>query len=543
MTDIELPLDKRTRQYRFFEILPAAISYGFIVLLVVLSLLNPFLAAMYLLAIILTLFIKSLAIAARTIQGYGQMKSAQSTNWHQRLTDIKIAEDNKKPLHTIESSGFLAKQHKANLERIRNNPSSYPKVNDIYHAVIIASYNEGIETLEPTIKAVASTDFPNKRIILTMAYEERGGKDMEDTIKKLEEKFGTTFYAFLPVKHPKDLKNEIIGKGANVTFAGRYLAKWLKNQDINDENIIITTLDSDNRPDKKYFSYVSYEYITRENRQNLSFQPIALFLNNIWDAPAPMRVVATGNSFFNIIMSMRPHILRNFASHSQPFKALKEMDFWSVRTVVEDGHQYWRSYFHFDGKYAVIPVYVPIYQDAVLSHTYWKTLKAQFGQVSRWAYGASDVPYVAVRVLNKKRTVPFVSGIAHLLRLIDNHTTWASMSILVAFGGWVPLLLNQEASRSIVAHELPEVISLIQRLATVGLFVTIFLTFKMLPPRPERYKRHRNFLMLIQWVLMPITAIAYGSASAFYSQTRLALGRYMDEFNVTEKVVKTQSRK
>ncbi len=543
MIDIELPLDKRTRKYRFFEILPAVISYGFIILLIVLALFNPFLAAIYLLAIILTLFIKSLAIAARTIQGYGQMKKAQSTDWQGRLNDIQVAESGGNMSEAVKKSGFLDKQHKANIDKIRNNPDMYPKVDDIFQAVLIASYNEGIETLEPTIKAVADTDFPNKRIILVMAYEERGGKAIEETVKNLEKKFGTTFYAFLPIKHPKDLKNEIIGKGANVTFAGKYLSLWLEKQDIRDENIIITTLDSDNRPDKKYFSYVTYEYITRENRQNLSFQPIALFLNNIWDAPAPMRVVATGNSFFNIIMSMRPHILRNFASHSQPFKALKEMDFWSVRTVVEDGHQYWRSYFHFDGKYAVIPVYVPIYQDAVLSHTYWKTLKAQFGQVSRWAYGASDIAYVAVRVVGKNRTVPFASGFAHLFRLIDNHTTWASMSILVAFGGWVPLLINPESSRSIIVHELPEVISLIQRLATVGLFVTIFLTFKMLPPRPERYKKHRNILMLVQWVLMPFTAIAYGSAAAFYSQTRLALGRYMDEFNVTEKVVKSQTRK
>ncbi|MEK7620786.1 MAG: hypothetical protein AAB395_00335, partial [Patescibacteria group bacterium] len=50
MTDIEIPLGKRTRQYRFFEVLPAIVSYGLILLLVILSLVNPFLAAMYLLA-------------------------------------------------------------------------------------------------------------------------------------------------------------------------------------------------------------------------------------------------------------------------------------------------------------------------------------------------------------------------------------------------------------------------------------------------------------------------------------------------------------
>lgn len=538
MTDIEIPLGKRTRQYRFFEVLPAIVSYGLILLLVVLSLINPFLAAMYLLAVILTLFIKSIAIAGRTIQGYGQLKKAQAVNWQKRLREITVAENPNKELPLAVDKGFNSKEHLQNLRNIRENPESYPKVDDIYHAVIIAAYNEGIETLEPTIESVKKTHFSNEKIILVMAYEQRGGPDMQATVEKLQKKFGNEFHAFLPVKHPKDLPDEVVGKGANVTYAGRYLRKWLKDQPINSDRIIITTLDSDNRPDKEYFSYVTYEYIVHPNRDNLSFQPIALFLNNIWDAPAPMRVVATGNSFFNIIMSMRPHILRNFASHSQPYKALDEMDFWSVRTIVEDGHQYWRSYFHFDGKYAVIPIYVPIYQDAVLASTYWTTLKAQFIQVRRWAYGASDVPFVAVRIFSKKRTVPLFSGTAYLLRLIDNHTTWASMSVLVAFGGWVPLILNQEASRSIIAHELPDVIASIQRLAMVGIFITIFLTFKMLPPRPKRYKKHRNILMLLQWFLMPITAIAYGSLAAFYSQTRLATGRYMDKFDVTEKAVK-----
>jgi hypothetical protein len=68
-----------------------------------------------------------------------------------------------------------------------------------------------------------------------------------------------------------------------------------------------------------------------------------------------------------------------------------------------------------------------------------------------------------------------------------------------------------------------------------GLFITIFLAFKMLPPRPQRYKRRRTLWMVLQWVLMPFTAIVYGSASAFNAQTHLFLGRYLDKFDVTEK--------
>jgi hypothetical protein len=331
------------------------------------------------------------------------------------------------------------------------------------------------------------------------------------------------------------MPEEVVGKGGNITYAGQFLEKWLDRQQIAYNDVIVTTLDSDNRPHPTYFDYVTYEYIVHLDRQHLSYQPISLFLNNIWDAPAPMRVLATGNSFWNIISSMRPHTLRNFASHSQPMEALVGMNFWSKRSIVEDGHQYWRSYFYFDGNYSVTPIYVPIYQDAVLSETYRKTLRAQFIQLRRWAYGASDIPYVAVRIFTHHRQVPLFESLAKLFRLIDGHVTLASLSILVAVGGWVPLIINSQASRDIAAHQLPEVISGIQRVAMIGLLITVFLGFKMLPPRPERYKRRRTLWMILQWGLMPVTAIAYSAASAFNAQTHLLLGKYLDKFDVTEK--------
>jgi len=164
-----------------------------------------------------------------------------------------------------------------------------------------------------------------------------------------------------------------------------------------------------------------------------------------------------------------------------------------------------------------------------------KTLKAQFVQLRRWAYGASDVPYVATRVFSRKRNVPFWAGFTRLIRLLDGHVTLASVSIIVTFGGWVPLFINSEASRSVAANQLPEVLSVLQRIAMIGILITVFLSFKMLPPRPARYKRHRSIGMILQWLLMPVTAIAYSSFSAFYSQTRLMLGKYLDKFDVTDK--------
>ena len=180
-------------------------------------------------------------------------------------------------------------------------------------------------------------------------------------------------------------------------------------------------------------------------------------------------------------------------------------------------------------------MYVPIYQDAVLGNTYIKTLKAQFIQLRRWSYGSSDVAYVGNIVFSRNRGAPFWPSFTRFIRLLEGHVTLASVSVMVAFGGWMPLLLNREAASSVVAHQLPDTVSFLQQIAMIGLVVSIFTSFRFLPPRPERYKRRRNILMLLQWVLMPVTSILYSSMSAYNAHTHLILGKYLDKFDVTEK--------
>ena len=69
---------------------------------------------------------------------------------------------------------------------------------------------------------------------------------------------------------------------------------------------------------------------------------------------------------------------------------------------------------------------------------------------------------------------------------------------------------------------------------------TILLSLKMLPPRPKDIKTPR-ILMILQWLLMPVVAIVYQSFAAFYSQTRLLTGNYMEKFDVTKKVVRLKN--
>lgn len=537
--NLEIPHGKRTKKYRFFEILPGALSYGAIILLFLLSWLDPVLGSIYLFIIIASTLVKAIGVAYRTIQGYEVIKRAERVNWRDRIEDLAHPHEAFERLRDDDNKSYHFSEHVENLKFMAAMRTDYPDPNKIYHVVIVAAYNESIEILQPSIEAIAKTTFPNDHIIVALAYEARGGEAMAKTAKILHDTFRDTFKDFLLVKHPENLPGEVIGKGPNLTYAGEKVAAYIAAKHIPVENVIVTSLDSDNRMHEKYLDSVAYEFITHSNRQHLSYQPVSLFMNNIWDAPAPTRVIALSNSFFNVITTMRPHALRNFASHSQPLQALEAMGFWSKRTIVEDGHQYWRSLFFFNGNYSVLPIRIPIYQDAVIGDTFWQTVKAQFIQVRRWDYGASDVAYVGTRLFVRKeqRKVPFWQLFPKFWRLLDGHVTLAIMAPIVAFGGWVPMIMNFSA-HTMVSYNLPNIVSWVETFAAIGLIITVLISFRILPPRPKKYRKGKEISMLLQWALMPITSILYQSLAAFYAQTRLMLGLYMEKFDVTKKVVK-----
>ena len=540
MKDIEIPLGRRTAKYRFFEMLPAILSYSILLCPVVLSFFSPLWASVFIIGYIILWFVKAVGIAFRTIQGYGFMERAKKVDWQSRLADLENpgqALERLQKQSAERSQQWGLSRHKSHLEKLLSGAQGYLKPGDVYNAVIISIYNE-TEVIADTVKALMDSQYDTERLILIIGYEERGPVETHKVVRELVRQCRSRCRYVAAVMHPKDIPGEVVGKGGNITYAGHHLTRYLKEAQINPTNVIVTTLDCDNRPHPAYLASLTYEYCVEPERDHRSFQPVSLYINNIWDAPAPMRVLATGNSFWTIINAMRPHMLRNFSSHAQGASSLIKTDLWSTRTIVEDGHQYWRSYFAFDGNYEVLPIYVPIYQDAVLASTYMKTVKAQFVQLRRWAYGASDVAYVADKGFRKGRTVPLWGLIGRFLRLLENHTSWAAAAPLVTFGAWAPLFINSEANRSIVAHELPQIASQLQRVAMIGIFIVVFLAFKILPPRPQRYKRHRNVLMLLQWLMMPVITICYGSVAAFNAQTRLLIGKYLDKFDVTVKAVK-----
>ena len=93
LDNLELPLGKRTKFYRFFEMVPAIISYGAFALLIVLSLVSPLLAAIYLMLVIIALLVRAAGIVYHTLMGHNRLVKSQRVNWAHRLAELETPEE------------------------------------------------------------------------------------------------------------------------------------------------------------------------------------------------------------------------------------------------------------------------------------------------------------------------------------------------------------------------------------------------------------------------------------------------------------------
>ena len=489
---------------RLFEILPGAIVWVIILFPVVLSIWSPESLAIFMIFFLCFWLTKIFFMSYRLILGYKNFKKDIKLDWLGKLKDLAPADSWK----------------------------------NIYHLVIVPTYKEDISILESSVESVIKSDYPMENVIYILATEERDKENAEKYAKILQKKYGKEFMDFISVMHPKDIPGEVVGKGPNINFACKKMVPYFEKKKIPFENVIVTTMDADNMMDKKYLPCLSYKYLTDPDPVHKSFQPLPMYFNNIWDVPMPMRLIAMGSSFWQLVVATRPSRLRNFSSHAQSLEALVRVDFWSGKTIVEDGHQFWRTYFKFNGRHEVVPMYTPIYQDAVLGDNLKDTLYEQYLQKRRWSWGVSDIPYVMEHTIGNKN-IPFVDRWCNALILWEAHISWSTTSIILATSSWLPLALNPGFRDTVLAFNFPTVYSWLVTVAWTGMVVTLIISTLLVPHHRGKKPFKR---IALDWILtpivMPFSNIFFSSIPALESQTRLMFGKYLEIFRVTKKAGK-----
>lgn len=540
---------------RFFEILPGFVTWFTIIAIFPLSRYAPVFVALFVILYDLSWLIKIVHISAHLLYSYGEVRR----NW--KLDYIKLLEgfadiDNYKEKIKSELSQlrfqYQSKQFTVSRfslkKQIKELDRQYEEARelsarketlmdwkDVYHVVIFPTAKESFEVLDTSIQAVIKADYPKDKIMIVMAFEERAGELAKENAQRLQEKYHDAFFSFHCYFHPSNIPGEIKAKSSNMTYAMRMFRKEVDAANIPHENIIVSAFDSDTQAAKEYFGCLTYHYVKNPNRIRASYQPIPVFHNNIWDVPAIARVTALSSTFWQMIEASRPQRLITFSSHAMSYAALLDVDYWPVDVISEDSQIFWRCYLHYNSDYYVEPMFTTVSMDAVDAGSYFKSYIAQYNQKQRWFWGIENFPYISLGFIRNKK-ISLRKKLSQWLRMLDSFYTLATAPIILAFGGWLPLNLGGKAfQQNVVSQNLISLTSILTGLALIGLVTTFIISMLIVPARPNNKTPLLSLGMMLQWLLVPIVTIFFGSLPAIDSQTRLMLGKYMGEFWVADK--------
>lgn len=483
---------------RFWEMFPGLLVWGTFSLALALSFIKPLWVIVFIIVFDLLWLFRVIYFNIFVLIAWGRYHRTTKTNWQSKLASI-------------------------------------PGAGDVYHLIFLPTYQEDYAIVRATLRSLEENTCDNDRLIIVLCGEEADHVRFEQVSQLAQQEFGKVFRKLYTTLHPKGLPDEIPGKGSNLHWAGRQMSERLSADfpSISDRQYVVSAFDVDTIAHPQYFSHLTYLFCTVEHPHRSSYQPVALFSNNIWMSSAPVRIGAFGTTFWLFGELARPDRLWTFSSHSMPWTMLKDVGFWQKDIVSEDSRIFMQAFLHYHGDYRVTPVFLPVSMDAVSGKTYVESLRALYVQMRRWAWGVEHLPYL-IDGFRKDRLIPFWKKAMYLFNHVEGMYTWATAPLLMFVLGWLPLWLAKGQSNAIV-QAAPFTLEQVMQYAMIGVLVSAVVALSLLPQRPDRVGKHKWIVMILQWALLPVTFIVFGSFPAIDAQTRLMMGKYLG-FHVTKKV-------
>lgn len=488
--------------YRLLEMQPGIFAWGTLAAVVAASFWLPVYASAFIIGFDIYWLIKTIYLSVHMNYSFRQMRANQRRDWMQEL------------------NGLLPAQHLQSATW-----------HDLVQLVVLPMATEPYEVVRESFEALTKTTWPLDRMIVVLATESRVGERSREIARRITEEFSGHFMRFLVTEHPDNIPGEIRGKGSNEAWAGRQILPLIDELGIPYRNVIVSVFDIDTVTPHDFFACLAWHYLTAPHPLRSSFQPIPIFSNNIWHAPAFARVFAFATTFWQMIQQARPEQLVTFSSQSIGLQALVDVGFWQVNVVSEDSQIFWKCLLRYDGDWRTIPLYYPVYMDANVAPTFWGTIKNQYKQILRWHYGVENNPYFLFGFL-KNRRIALSKKFQHAFNMIEKTHSSSTNALVIFLLGWLPITIGRgHFGQTVISYNLPGITSNIMLLAMGGLVTSAIISMMMLPPRPPHFGRWRYLWMVLQWLLFPINFVFFGAIPALHAQTRLMLGKYMGFWN------------
>lgn len=411
----------------------------------------------------------------------------------------------------------------------------FKNFNKVKNLVIIPTYKEPLHILERTLDSLYNQTFPRKQMIVILAMEKKEDeKERKEKIRALRKKFGGKFGALHFTTHQL-VPGEVAGKASNERYAALWFNdKYIKTKKLDIKDIIVTSCDADHRYHPGHFAQLTYLFLKNPRRYLFFWQPAILFYNNIWEIPALTRVTNTLGSIWNLAQLPRKDRLINQQNYSLSFKLLDDAGYWDPDKIPEDWGIFFKSFFNKKGQVEVEPIYTPIYVDAAQAKGFWNTLKNQYEQYKRWAWGVSDLPWIIKNYFSNKE-IPFFNKTTRLIYALWAHILWPVNWFAITIGLTLPTIINPAFGRTSLGYMVPKISSFILTIALCFLLIAVVIDRYYKPPKPKNFGFLKSLLVPFEFIFMPIVGFFLSALPGLDSHTRLMFGKYI-EYKVTEKV-------
>jgi hypothetical protein len=546
--------DRHRLLQRLLEMVPGFISWVIIVAPIWLSFSYPWLVAYFVLSFDFYWLTRTLWFGATVIVAYRRINRVLAVDWGERLRGLedpaarrevvlrRLAALNGRPSGAM---GLVAdaapsvgpgraalERELADLDALEALPEPPPDWREYTHLALIPTYTEPLEKLRETVRALANADWPGERKICAIITRETDTDGIAN-VQALRSEFGAAFADFIHILDPLE-PGIVVGKSSAMAWGGRYLyRKLVRDGGMDPRRILVTDLDADYRVHRQYFNYLTWAHLTDENRETQLYQPIPYFHNNIWQVPLLLRLFAAVLTQLQMWRSVMPEKLQSFGSYSTTLHLVHDVGYWATDAIPEDSRFYWKSFFRYGDRFRAVPLFIPIYGDAVRARSYWRSMTGQYLQARRWAWGVTDIPYV-IRNAIEHTEISRWSRIWRIINLFGEHINWAIAPIVITFGATVPLVLNPAFAQTTLGQNLPLYASTMLSIGLVALGVLVYVENRIVPPRPSDWGWFPRLLSYLQWIGLPFVGVFFSNLPALDAQTRLLTGRYL-EYRVTEK--------
>ncbi len=412
-----------------------------------------------------------------------------------------------------------------------------PGYDRVRHVVFLPFSKESAAVVRETLDSLTKVAYPAERMTVILAGEERFSGIVEEVEREVMPLFADAFQDLILTRHPIGLPGEIPGKGSNLHYAGKATLPRLQALGLDPDWSVVSSFDVDTIVHPHYFSALTYAYLTVQEPTRSSYQPMALYNNNLWESPAVVRVAMFGTTFWLMQELARPEGMMTFSSHSMSLRMLMDVGFWQKDIVSEDSRIFLQGLVKYHGRYRVTPIYLPVSMDTVMTDQYWKALPALYKQLRRWAWGMENFPFM-METLWRDPKFPRWRKVVWLFKQLEGGVMWATAPVLIFLLGYLPFWAAPESFHAFVLFQnTPFTLQWLMRLSMMGLFVSAGLSLTLLPPPPQHASKPYAYLtMILQWALLPLTYTLFGSIPATDAMTRLMIGgKYRLGFQVSPK--------